>query len=141
MMDNLEQLVETWTQCKKAEQMSMETRRKIEDRITDLLELDLKTEGTVNLDVSGYKMRIALRRIRKVDSDLLQEVAAEHGIVDRGLFFDHAGDTHSDSCNPDSRSCHHRCTSVANGTCTNSYIASSYSYSPAGHYQHNTEYG
>jgi hypothetical protein len=79
-MDTLEQLVETWTQCKKAEQMSIETRRKIEDRITDLLELDLKTEGTVNLDVSGYKMRIALRRIRKVDTDLLQEVASEHGI-------------------------------------------------------------
>lgn len=79
-METLEQLVETWTQCKKAEQMSIETRRKIEDRITEFLELDPKTEGTVNLDVSGYKMRIALRRIRKVDTDLVQEVAAEHGL-------------------------------------------------------------
>jgi hypothetical protein len=79
-METLEQLVETWTQCKKAEQMSVETRRKIEDRISEMLEINPNKEETVNLGVSGYKVKIVSRLSRKVDSDLLQEVAAEHGM-------------------------------------------------------------
>jgi hypothetical protein len=79
-METLEQLIETWTQCKKAEQMSVETRRKVEDRISELLEINPNKEETVNLGVSGYKVKIISRLTRKVDSDLLQEVAAEHGM-------------------------------------------------------------
>ena len=79
-METLEQLIETWTQCKKAEQMSVETRRKVEDRISELLEINPNKEETVNLGVSGYKVKIVSRLSRKVDSDLLQEVAAEHGM-------------------------------------------------------------
>jgi hypothetical protein len=79
-METIEQLIETWTQCKKAEQMSVETRRKVEDRISELLEINPNKEETVNLGVSGYKVKIVSRLSRKVDSDLLQEVAAEHGM-------------------------------------------------------------
>lgn len=79
-METIEQLIETWTQCKKAELMSVETRRKVEDRISEILEINPNNEQTVNLSVSGYKVKIVSRLSRKVDSDLLQEVAAEHGI-------------------------------------------------------------
>jgi hypothetical protein len=79
-METIEQLIETWTQCKKAEQMSVETRRKVEDRISELLKINPNKEETVNLGVSGYKVKIVSRLSRKVDSDLLQEVVAEHGM-------------------------------------------------------------
>lgn len=81
-MDNmaLRDLIESWTQCKKTEQMAVETRRKIEDEISSIVELNPQNEGTVLLDVDRYKVKIVSRLTRKVDSDLLQEVAAEHGM-------------------------------------------------------------
>jgi len=81
-MDNMElrDLIETWTQCKKAEQMAVETRRRVEDSISEIVELNPANEGTVVLEVGQFKVKIVNRLTRKVDSDVLQELAAEHGL-------------------------------------------------------------
>lgn len=81
-MDNMElrELIETWTQCKKTEQMAVETRRRVEDQISEIVELNPQNEGTVVLDVDKFKVKIVNRLTRKVDSDVLQELAAEHGL-------------------------------------------------------------
>lgn len=81
-MDNIElrDLIETWTQCKKAEQMAVETRRSVEDSISKIVELNPQNEGTVVLDIGKFKVKIVNRLTRKVDSDILQELAAEHGL-------------------------------------------------------------
>lgn len=70
MNNKLAELVESWTQCKKTEQMAVETRRKIEDEISSIVELNPQNEGTVLLDVDRYKVKIVSRLTRKVDSDL-----------------------------------------------------------------------
>jgi hypothetical protein len=81
-MDNmaLRDLIETWTQAKKAELMAVETRRKVEDEITSIVELNPANEGTINLDVDRYRVKIVNRLTRKVDSEMIQEIAAETGL-------------------------------------------------------------
>ena len=37
-------------------------------------------EGTKNIDAEGFKVKITGRMNHKVDSDRLQEIAAEHGL-------------------------------------------------------------
>lgn len=81
-MENMElrDLIETWTQCKKTEQMAVETRRRVEDSISEIMDINPAAEGTINLDVGRYRVKIVNRLTRKVDSDILQELAAEHGL-------------------------------------------------------------
>jgi len=42
--------------------------------------LDIQKEGTKTLNAAGFSVKITTRLTRKVDSDLVQEIAAEHGL-------------------------------------------------------------
>ena len=76
----LELLAEAWMQAKEAERAATERRREIEDQIRSLANIADDSEGVQNVDAGAWKMKITCRLDRKVDSDKVQEIAAEHGL-------------------------------------------------------------
>jgi hypothetical protein len=75
-------LYEEWITAKALEAAAVERRREIEDALVETLRVDTTSEGSNTTKVDGYKVRVTTRLSRKVDGDLLQEIAAEHGLSD-----------------------------------------------------------
>jgi hypothetical protein len=73
-------LCEQWLEAKAAEAAAIATRRKVEDDLCAALNHRPNAEGTVNHEAGPYRVKIVTRFNQKVDSDLLQEIAAEHGL-------------------------------------------------------------
>jgi len=67
----MKNLYEKWIEAKVAEDFAKEVRRELEDKI--ILERP---------DETGFSVKITERINRKVNSDLLQEIAAENGLTD-----------------------------------------------------------
>ena len=79
--NELDTLAKAWVQAKTAEGAVVETRRAIEDRLVSLLAISAQVEGTTNTSTEqGMVIKIVGRLNRKVDTDKLQELAAEHGL-------------------------------------------------------------
>ena len=81
---NLESLQLAWAIAKATEQNAQEERRSIEDQITLLLKVPADLDGTV----THGALKITGRIDRKVDADVLQQLAKEAGLTDHlsGLF-------------------------------------------------------
>jgi hypothetical protein len=77
-----QQLADKWIEAKEQERAAIELRRAIEDHLTMRLEIAADLDGTKNIKKSGYQFKVIGRLTRKIDSDLLQELAAEHGLSD-----------------------------------------------------------
>lgn len=78
--DEIDRLAIEWMHQKKIERKASEMRREIEDRLNEILEISETREGTTTKK-QGSKKIIATSRInRKVNADILQEIAAENGI-------------------------------------------------------------
>lgn len=76
-------LSQEWLDLKEAEKEATEKRRKVEDKLLSLLGIAETLDGTENFELeSGYKVKVIGRMVRKVDSDKLQELAAEHGLTE-----------------------------------------------------------
>ena len=73
-------LANLWTMHKEAESLAIKNRREIEDQLSQLLEINLTKEGTVSTESEEFEIKVQTRMTRKVDTDLLQEIAAEHGM-------------------------------------------------------------
>ena len=73
-------LYQQWIEAKQSEKASQEKRRWIEDQLIHELNIQTK-EGTDTLKDQGYKVKITQRFNKSIDSDLLQEIAAEHGLT------------------------------------------------------------
>ena len=69
-----------WLEAKQVEQAAIERRRSLEDSMCKSLGFAPEFEGTESFAIEGYKVKIIGRMSRKVDSDRLQEIAAEHGL-------------------------------------------------------------
>jgi len=72
-----------WLHAKNQEKLAVERRRQIEDEI---LASDLAPdfhEGTFKFGDEGYAVTLTYRMNKKIDADLVQEIAAEHGISNR----------------------------------------------------------
>ena len=67
----MKNLYEEWIKAKTAEAFAQEIRREIEDKI-------LETDP----DTDGYKVVITTRMNRKINADLLKEIADENGLND-----------------------------------------------------------
>lgn len=80
MTTTIETLAEAWLNLKAAEQHAVEGRRVIEDQMAEALAFEAQSESTTTAKVDGYTIKIAGRLTRKVDADLIQELAAEHGL-------------------------------------------------------------
>jgi len=78
--DKTANLFANWIAAKAAEQTALEWRREIEDCLAELLKIDPALDGTENVKHDVYAVKIVGRLNRKVDGDLLQELAAQAGL-------------------------------------------------------------
>ena len=79
---NNEELAQAWIDAKELERQAIERRRAIEDHLSMIFELPADLDGTKTQKIKKYQVKVVGRLTRKVDSDLLQELAAEHGLSD-----------------------------------------------------------
>jgi hypothetical protein len=75
-------LYEEWLVAKADEKKAMDERRSIEDKLVLSLGIPKTLDGTQNVEVEGYKVKIVGRLDRKVNSDKLQDLAAEFGLTE-----------------------------------------------------------
>lgn len=71
-----------WIAAKDAEKTAQDERRIIEDRMLSLIGLPEAFDGTENADAPGFKIKLVGRLNHKIDSDRLQDIAAENGLSD-----------------------------------------------------------
>jgi hypothetical protein len=74
-------LYQRWLDAKKAEKEALDLRRVIEDELVAALGIAKTLDGTQNFETDGYKVKVVGRLDRKVNSDKLQDLAAEHGLT------------------------------------------------------------
>lgn len=79
-MNEMTMLIEQWKELKETEKDIIDARRDVEDRL--LAYVKVKPEGTETTDISGAVIKVTTRLNRKIDADLLQEIAAENGTTD-----------------------------------------------------------
>ena len=75
-------LCQEWRVNKDVEEIAKAERRRIEDDIRKLAEIPENLDGTESLESDGFVLKIVGRIDRKVDSDKVQELAAEHGLTE-----------------------------------------------------------
>jgi hypothetical protein len=71
-----------WINAKKAEELAISVRRGLEDQMVEEFGLPDDFEGTKNFSVDDLEVKIVGRKDKKVNSDKLQDLAAEHGLSD-----------------------------------------------------------
>ena len=76
------ELAAQWLDAKQREAQATEDRRWIEDQIKDIVRLNEDHDGTVVVVRDEYVIKIIGRIDRKVNSEQLQELAAEAGLTD-----------------------------------------------------------
>lgn len=80
LTDDLNDLAQLWLKHKQVETAATENRRLIEDRMKSLIGVAENFEGTETAKPSQFEIKITGRIDRKVDSEKLQELAAEAGL-------------------------------------------------------------
>ena len=75
-------IYQQWLNAKAIEEAAIKTRRDLEDAMALEFALPANLDGTSNFDCDGYAVKIFGRINRKIDSDKLQSLAAEHGLAD-----------------------------------------------------------
>lgn len=81
-MNDLEALCADWSAAKEAERQAIEIRRVIEDRLSIEIGLDQAFEGTKNAEFGAFEVKAVSRLNRKVNGDLVAQIAAELGLED-----------------------------------------------------------
>jgi hypothetical protein len=75
-------LYQQWLDAKAEEKKAMDERRSIEDQLVAELGIAKTLDGTQNVESDGFKIKIVGRLDRKVNSDKLQDLAAEYGLTE-----------------------------------------------------------
>lgn len=75
-------LYDEWMTAKEAERIATELRREIEEKLVQQFGITADLEGTENREDNGWKIKIVGRMNRKVDADMVQELAAAEGLSD-----------------------------------------------------------
>ena len=81
-MTEIEYLTAHWLEMKELEREATEKRRNIEDDLLKLLNISDALEGTETKKTDIYTIKIVGRMNRKINADLLQELAVENGLTD-----------------------------------------------------------
>ena len=79
-MIDINALVDEWMALKEAERKAVDARREVEDTLICLV--NSRPEGTATTKLGDVSIKVTSRLNRRVDSDLLQEIAAENGLTD-----------------------------------------------------------
>lgn len=72
-------IYQQWLDAKTAEKKAVEERRMLEDVLIAQFNINAAQDKANTVKQGGYKINITTRLTQKIDSDLLQEIAAEHG--------------------------------------------------------------
>jgi len=78
----MDDIFQEWIEMKELERDVIERRRQIEDKILSQIGAS-NDEGTRTINIRGkvdYQIKLVTRFTRKIDADLLQEIAAEHDL-------------------------------------------------------------
>ena len=78
---SIESLSILWISAKEEEKEATKKRREIEDRLLSLIGIPENLEGTENAECEDFKIKITGRMNRKVNAEVLQEIAAENGLT------------------------------------------------------------
>lgn len=81
-MSALTELAQEWLRYKKEEADAVSARRAIEDEMARLLRVNQAEEGQTTFNEDDLSIKVNCRMTRKVDGDLLQDIAIEHGLTD-----------------------------------------------------------
>lgn len=79
-MSNNPPIFAQWIEAKRNEQEAQKLRREIEDLMIEGFDIPEDFEGTKNIKSEGFDVKIIGRMNRKIDSDKVQELAAEAGL-------------------------------------------------------------
>lgn len=82
MIHDITSLAAKWLEAKEQERMAIERRRIIEDQMAVELVLPVDIDSTLTFTPDKYVIKTVGRLNRKVDSERLQELAAEAGLTD-----------------------------------------------------------
>jgi hypothetical protein len=74
------ELIHNWEAAKALEKQAVTDRRNAEDNMVKALVVAKDLDGTKNYMLDNYKVSVVGRIDRKVDSEKVQELAAEHGL-------------------------------------------------------------
>lgn len=69
-----------WIRAKEAERIAVEHRRWVEDGLIEELCLPEVYDGTKSWKADGYKVKVTYRTNRRIDAELLQEIASENDL-------------------------------------------------------------
>lgn len=78
----MDDLADKWLDWKDKEKQAVDARRQLEDEMRRYANLEGDLDGTETILGATVKIKIVGRIDRKVDSDKLQELAAEHGLTE-----------------------------------------------------------
>jgi len=76
-------IYQAWLNAKQTEETAVKVRRDLEDQMVKEFNVAANMEGTKNFPtLDGFLVKIVGRMTRKVNTERLQELAAEHGLSD-----------------------------------------------------------
>ena len=73
-------IYQQWLTAKAAEAEATAQRREIEDQLVAQFNVPSTLDKTANFEADGYKIKIEGRVNRRINADLLQEIAAENDL-------------------------------------------------------------
>jgi hypothetical protein len=74
-------IYQQWQDAKAREAEATAERREIEDQMVAQFNVPSNLDKTANFEADGYKVKIEGRINRKINSEKLQEIAVEHGLM------------------------------------------------------------
>ena len=74
-------IYQQWLDAKAREAEATAQRRELEDKMVAQFSVPSNLDKTANFEADGYKIKIEGRINRRINSDRLQEIAAEHGLL------------------------------------------------------------
>jgi hypothetical protein len=74
-------IYEDWLAAKAEEAEATSRRRKLEDQLVAQFKIPSNLDKTANFEADGYKVKVEGRINRKINSEKLQEIAVEHGLM------------------------------------------------------------
>lgn len=80
MQQHPSELAAAWLAAKESEQQAINRRREIEDQLAEFLDITPTDDGIKRATIGSYEVKATTRLNRKVDGQIVQEIAAEHGI-------------------------------------------------------------
>lgn len=74
-------IYQQWLDAKAREAEATAERREIEDQLVAQFNVPPTLDKAANFEADGYKIKVEGRINRRVNGDLLQEIAREHGLL------------------------------------------------------------